>query len=174
MHPLIRSIVGSKDKENRVPCSQVVYSPMGETSKHKLWVTIWPCKFNNRNVKKHSELLSCTWERESTWCTRTSAWPGRWRKFMQESVLDLKLESRKRREGFSWGKNVSNKVNGWEVEHVCRTMGCSSLLVTTFPSNKNVFGNQHSIFSFLQHPNGWRHAEPYQNSCILLGCIVYV
>ena len=115
MHPLIRSIVGSKDKENRVPCSQVVYSPMGETSKHKLWVTIWPCKFNNRNVKKHSELLSCTWERESTWCTRTSAWPGRWRKFMQESVLDLKL---------------TLETNGWQMSQPNRPhlqmVGCTS------------------------------------------------
>lgn len=139
---------------------------MGETSKHKLRVTIWPCKFNHRNVKKHSELLSCT----QKW---PSAWPGRWRKFSRGACPNLNLESRKRREGFSWGKNVSNKVKGWRVWSMYTELwifppySLPRFLVIRM-SWESAF-----YFSFLQHPNNWRHAEPCQNSCILLGCIVY-
>ena len=164
MHLLILSIVGSKDKENRVPCSQV-YSPIGETSKHKLWVTIWPRKFNNRNVNtesfpvvhKSGHQLGLE-DEESSW--RSQSWTWNLRAGRERISAEAKL--------------CLIKWRGGRVEHVYRIMGCSNLLATTFPSNKNAFGNQNSIFFFLQHPNNWRHAEPCQNSCILLGCIVYV
>lgn len=118
---------GEQDKENRVPCSQVVYSPMGETSKHKilrlqydlvsLTTEMWKNTVSFSAV--HKVAISLAWKMKKV----HGGIP----------VLDLNLESRRGRgeRVSAEAKNLSNKVKrrrGWEGGACIQNYGFSTLL----------------------------------------------